>query len=220
MYAKIDRPAGIVTFVRPKTGDEVLNEWSSDVGKLMGLVEKSCHLIAKVRWAPSHLSRYRPADLVRQTRIDGLMWNGLRTGARRARCIAGSAAKGIGSLSGTDRPSFCKLPRSKSAFVRACLCTLKKLQVGSAPWFAERSGVPPFGFAHVRSLLHAVQHFFLISFFRSRLRVYCSAQGTMSAYPLVHSHLLVKRLLSLNKPKSLAPALHCESHQGPHPGRS
>ncbi|KAG0662391.1 hypothetical protein C6P46_003337 [Rhodotorula mucilaginosa] len=30
----------------------------------------------------------------------------------------------------------------------------------------------------------------------------------MSAYPLVHSHLLVKRLLSLNKPKSLAPALH------------
>lgn len=33
----------------------------------------------------------------------------------------------------------------------------------------------------------------------------------MSAYPLVHSHLLVKRLLNLNKPKSLAPALHCES---------
>ncbi|GAA5955636.1 hypothetical protein JCM8115_006811 [Rhodotorula mucilaginosa] len=47
VYAKIVRPAGIVTFVRPKTGDEVLNEWSSDVGKLMGLVEKSCHLIAK-----------------------------------------------------------------------------------------------------------------------------------------------------------------------------
>ncbi|GAA5894886.1 hypothetical protein JCM6882_008233, partial [Rhodosporidiobolus microsporus] len=47
VYAKIDRPAGIVSFVKPKTGDEVLNEWSSDVGKLMGLVEKSCHLIAK-----------------------------------------------------------------------------------------------------------------------------------------------------------------------------
>ncbi|POY74029.1 hypothetical protein BMF94_2841 [Rhodotorula taiwanensis] len=47
VYAKIDRPAGIVTFVKPKSGDEVLNEWSSDVGKLMGLVEKSCHLIAK-----------------------------------------------------------------------------------------------------------------------------------------------------------------------------
>ncbi|BGP54714.1 hypothetical protein JCM8202_003219 [Rhodotorula sphaerocarpa] len=47
VYAKIDRPAGVVTFVKPKTGDEALNEWSSDVGKLMGLVEKSCHLIAK-----------------------------------------------------------------------------------------------------------------------------------------------------------------------------
>ncbi|GAA5986443.1 hypothetical protein JCM11641_001002 [Rhodosporidiobolus odoratus] len=47
VYAKIDRPAGIVSFVKPKTGDEVLNEWSSDVGKLMGLIEKSCHLIAK-----------------------------------------------------------------------------------------------------------------------------------------------------------------------------
>ncbi|BGP38998.1 proteasome regulatory particle subunit [Rhodotorula kratochvilovae] len=47
VYAKIDRPAGIVSFVKPKRGDEVLNEWSSDVHKLMGLVEKSCHLIAK-----------------------------------------------------------------------------------------------------------------------------------------------------------------------------
>ncbi|GAA6060921.1 hypothetical protein JCM10212_003955 [Sporobolomyces blumeae] len=47
VFAKIDRPAGIVSFVKPKKGDEVLNEWSSDVGKLMGLIEKSCHLIAK-----------------------------------------------------------------------------------------------------------------------------------------------------------------------------
>lgn len=48
VYAKIDRPAGVVSFLKPKSGDEVLNEWSSDVGKLMGLIEKSCHLIAKV----------------------------------------------------------------------------------------------------------------------------------------------------------------------------
>ncbi|ORY91686.1 hypothetical protein BCR35DRAFT_286656 [Leucosporidium creatinivorum] len=47
VYAKIDRPAGIVSFKAPRTGDQVLNEWSSDVGKLMGLIEKSCHLIAK-----------------------------------------------------------------------------------------------------------------------------------------------------------------------------
>lgn len=61
VYAKIDRPAGIVTFVKPKTGDEVLNEWSSDVGKLMGLVEKSCHLIAKVRWPVEPVTISRPA---------------------------------------------------------------------------------------------------------------------------------------------------------------
>ncbi|KDE09163.1 hypothetical protein MVLG_00876 [Microbotryum lychnidis-dioicae p1A1 Lamole] len=47
VYAKIDRPAGIVSFQAPKSGDEVLNEWSSDVGKLMGLIEKSTHLIQK-----------------------------------------------------------------------------------------------------------------------------------------------------------------------------
>lgn len=48
IYAKIDRPAGIVSFKAPKGGDAILNEWSSDVGRLMGLIEKSCHLIAKV----------------------------------------------------------------------------------------------------------------------------------------------------------------------------
>ncbi|SCV70971.1 BQ2448_3733 [Microbotryum intermedium] len=48
VYAKMDRPAGIVSFQAPKSGDEVLNEWSSDVGKLMGLIEKSTHLIQKV----------------------------------------------------------------------------------------------------------------------------------------------------------------------------
>lgn len=47
LYAKIDRPAGVVSFQAPRSGDQVLNEWSSDVGKLMGLIEKSCHLIAK-----------------------------------------------------------------------------------------------------------------------------------------------------------------------------
>lgn len=47
VYAKIDRPAGVVSFVTPRGGDAVLNDWSSDVGRLMGLIEKSCHLIAK-----------------------------------------------------------------------------------------------------------------------------------------------------------------------------
>lgn len=37
----------MVTFQKPKGGDAILNDWSSDVGKLMGLLEKSTHLIAK-----------------------------------------------------------------------------------------------------------------------------------------------------------------------------
>lgn len=40
VFAKIDRPAGVVSFVEPKSTDRVLNEWSSDVNKLM------------VRWRP------------------------------------------------------------------------------------------------------------------------------------------------------------------------
>jgi len=47
IYAKIDRPAGVVNFVAAKSTDKVLNEWSSDVSKLMGLIEKTSHLIAK-----------------------------------------------------------------------------------------------------------------------------------------------------------------------------
>lgn len=47
IYAKIDRPAGIVSFTRKKPAEEVLAEWSSDVSTLLGLVEKTCHLINK-----------------------------------------------------------------------------------------------------------------------------------------------------------------------------
>jgi len=47
IYARIDRPAGVASFREPKTTDRVLNEWSSDVGKLLSLVEKTCHLISK-----------------------------------------------------------------------------------------------------------------------------------------------------------------------------
>lgn len=47
VYAKIDTIDKLVSFVRPKSSEQVLNEWSSDVSKLMGLIEKSTHLIAK-----------------------------------------------------------------------------------------------------------------------------------------------------------------------------
>ncbi|KAJ1789948.1 proteasome regulatory particle subunit [Coemansia sp. RSA 1807] len=47
IYARVDRPAGAVSFAKPREGEEQLNAWASDVGKLLGLVEKTTHLIAK-----------------------------------------------------------------------------------------------------------------------------------------------------------------------------
>jgi 26S proteasome regulatory subunit N5 len=47
VYAKIDRPKDIIRFSQPKTPEAVLSEWSSDIDKLLGLVETTTHLIAK-----------------------------------------------------------------------------------------------------------------------------------------------------------------------------
>ncbi|KIJ24766.1 hypothetical protein M422DRAFT_778410 [Sphaerobolus stellatus SS14] len=41
IWARIDRPAGIVNFVQKRSAEDVMNEWSSDMNKLLGLVEKS-----------------------------------------------------------------------------------------------------------------------------------------------------------------------------------
>ena len=47
IYARIDRPAGIVTFRETKDPNEVLNEWSHNLNSLMALVSKTTHLINK-----------------------------------------------------------------------------------------------------------------------------------------------------------------------------
>ena len=49
IYARIDRPAGIVSFKPKKNIDETLNGWSGDVSKMLSLVEKTSHLVSKVR---------------------------------------------------------------------------------------------------------------------------------------------------------------------------
>ncbi|CAE6470744.1 unnamed protein product [Rhizoctonia solani] len=41
VWARIDRPKGIINFRKPRTADDVLNAWSADVSKMMGLVEKA-----------------------------------------------------------------------------------------------------------------------------------------------------------------------------------
>ena len=47
LVAKIDRPMGVVSFQTAKDSNEILNSWSSNLEKLLELVEKSCHQIHK-----------------------------------------------------------------------------------------------------------------------------------------------------------------------------
>ena len=47
VYARIDRPARVVTFRKTRDADEVLNEWSSDMRSLLGHLERIDHLITK-----------------------------------------------------------------------------------------------------------------------------------------------------------------------------
>lgn len=47
VYAKIDRPARIVSFAKPRDADDQLNEWSGNMKSLLGLLERIDHLITK-----------------------------------------------------------------------------------------------------------------------------------------------------------------------------
>ncbi len=47
LYAKMDRPADIIRFAQNQTPESILSEWASDIDKLLGLVEKTTHLIQK-----------------------------------------------------------------------------------------------------------------------------------------------------------------------------
>jgi len=47
LYAKINRPTGIVTFQKPQDSNDQVEAWSRDIGDVINLVEKTCHLINK-----------------------------------------------------------------------------------------------------------------------------------------------------------------------------
>ncbi|KAI9311776.1 PCI domain-containing protein [Dichotomocladium elegans] len=47
IYARVDRPAGIVSFQVKRDANQILNDWSNDINTLLNLVEKTCHLISK-----------------------------------------------------------------------------------------------------------------------------------------------------------------------------
>lgn len=57
IYAKIDRPAGIVSFAKPRDADDTLNEWSHNMKSLLGLLERIDHLITKEEM----MARIQPA---------------------------------------------------------------------------------------------------------------------------------------------------------------
>lgn len=47
MAAKVDRPAGVVVIGKTQQPEDVLNSWSANIGKLLGLVEKATQQIQK-----------------------------------------------------------------------------------------------------------------------------------------------------------------------------
>jgi 26S proteasome regulatory subunit N5 len=45
IYVKIDRPAGVINFSRPRAPENILSDWACDVSKMLTLMESTCHLI-------------------------------------------------------------------------------------------------------------------------------------------------------------------------------
>ncbi|GAB6033295.1 proteasome regulatory particle subunit [Chamberlinius hualienensis] len=54
--AKMDRPAKIINFSRPKKPNDVLNEWTNNTSTLMQLVSKTTHLINKEEMIYKHMN--------------------------------------------------------------------------------------------------------------------------------------------------------------------
>jgi len=49
IYARIDRPAGIIRFGKLPTSEARLNGWAGSIDKVLDLVQETCHLIQKER---------------------------------------------------------------------------------------------------------------------------------------------------------------------------
>jgi len=61
VYAKIDRPARIVNFAKPRDADDILNEWSGNMKSLLGLLERIDHLITKEEM----MARIQPSQVTK-----------------------------------------------------------------------------------------------------------------------------------------------------------
>jgi 26S proteasome regulatory subunit N5 len=47
IFARMDRPAGVITFTKPQDPTVMLNEWSNSIHSLLDLIVKTNHLITK-----------------------------------------------------------------------------------------------------------------------------------------------------------------------------
>lgn len=47
LTVKMDRPSGVIHFSAKRAASELLNDWAFSINELMGLVNKTCHLINK-----------------------------------------------------------------------------------------------------------------------------------------------------------------------------
>ncbi|KAI5282909.1 hypothetical protein KEM54_002482 [Ascosphaera aggregata] len=65
IYARIDRPAGVVNFVKSRDADDILNEWSGNVKSLLGLLERVDHLITKEEM----MARIQPTKSRKTTKV-------------------------------------------------------------------------------------------------------------------------------------------------------
>jgi len=54
VYARIDRPAGIINFTKPSEPMDTLNDWRGNVNSLLNLIEQTCHLIQRENMVHQH----------------------------------------------------------------------------------------------------------------------------------------------------------------------
>jgi len=66
VFAKIDRPAGQITFGQKQTYSDRLNDWSSSISKMLDLVENSCHLIQKEQMVHAARAKLKPKAKTKQ----------------------------------------------------------------------------------------------------------------------------------------------------------
>lgn len=60
LYAKINRPAGIVKFAKRQDSIDHLNNWSGNISKMLDLVESTCHLIQKEQMVHAARAKLKP----------------------------------------------------------------------------------------------------------------------------------------------------------------